>query len=111
MSVRRSKSRAGLRHVCAMAVATMLTVSAIPLSTAGGIERSVQDLSTGSDFRVRAAAALTLGRSHNKGALAPLRAALDDQHPAVRSAAAAALAALGDKSAIDDLRSHATREP
>jgi hypothetical protein len=71
----------------------------------------VHDLATGTDFRVRVEAALSLGKTHGTEALAPLVAALDDAHPAVRAAAAAALAALGRREAADPLRAHLAREP
>jgi hypothetical protein len=61
---------------------------------------AAQDLETADDFRIRVSAALTLGRTHPPGARALLERALADQHPAVRIAAAAALAALGDPAAI-----------
>ena len=71
----------------------------------------VHDLATGTDFRVRVEAALSLGKTHSASALAPLVGALDDAHPAVRAAAAAALAALGRREAADALRAHLAREP
>jgi hypothetical protein len=61
---------------------------------------AARDLETADDFRVRVSAALTLGRTHAPGARALLEHALGDPHPAVRVAAAAALAALGDPGAI-----------
>lgn len=70
----------------------------------------VRDLSGGADFRLRVEAALSLGRTRSAEALAPLSAALDDPHPAVRAAAAAALAALGRREAADTLRVHLARE-
>jgi hypothetical protein len=63
------------------------------------------------DFRLRMAAALSLGKTHSRGALAPLTNALDDPHPAVRAAAAAALGVLGDRAAVGALRAHLAREP
>lgn len=71
----------------------------------------VRDLATGTDFRVRVEAALSLGRTHSAAAVAPLVGALDDPHPAVRAAAAAALGALGRREAGDALRAHLSREP
>lgn len=63
-----------------------------------------RDVTAASDFRVRVAAALALGKSKdNAGARPPLEKALGDGHPAVRSAAAAGLGALGDKDAIPAL--------
>ena len=60
---------------------------------------------------MRVSAALALGRSHNPGAVTPLVNALEDTTPAVRAAAAAALAALAQKDAVDALRSHLVTEP
>lgn len=63
-----------------------------------------RDLQTSDDFRLRVSAALYLGRSHSPGALALLEQALGDPHPAVRTAAAAGLVALGDRSAVPTLQ-------
>ena len=59
---------------------------------------------------MRIAAALSLGKTHSKGALAPLTNALDNPHPAVRAAAAAALGVLGDRAAVGGLRAHLAGE-
>src|SRR5262249_55493068 len=48
--------------------------------------------------------------THSRAAVGPLVNALDDAHPAVRAAAAAALGVLGDKNAVPALRDHAARE-
>jgi hypothetical protein len=59
---------------------------------------------TGSDdFRLRVSAALVLGRNRADGARPLLEQALSDAHPAVRTAAAAALGALGDPAAVPAL--------
>src|SRR6185436_367181 len=55
------------------------------------------------DFRVRVSSALLLGRSKDPTARGPLERGLADPHPAVRSASAAALNALGEKDAIPAL--------
>jgi hypothetical protein len=70
-----------------------------------------RDLASGADFRLRVGAALTLGKTHAKAAIAPLVGALDDVDPAVRVAAAAALGVLGHKEATDALRARLAREP
>lgn len=62
------------------------------------------------DFRVRVAAALALGKSHDGSARAPLESALGDVNVAVRSAAAAALAQLGDPAAVPALQRALARE-
>jgi hypothetical protein len=72
----------------------------------GGLTRT---LAIG-DFRLRMAAALSLGKTHSRGAVAPLTNALDDPHPAVRAAAAAALGVLGDRSAVGALHAHLAQE-
>ena len=56
------------------------------------------------------AAALALGKAKPPGARALLEKALSDAHPAVRTAAAAALAVLGDPAAISALEQHLLRE-
>lgn len=58
---------------------------------------------TDADFRVRVANVLRIGKSKSGTARAELERALVDAHPAVRSAAAAALATLGDTRAIATL--------
>jgi len=64
-------------------------------------------LSTSDAFRVRAQAAISLGRVEaNDQIVRALTRALDDDHPAVRTAAAASLERLSDPSALADLRSH-----
>jgi hypothetical protein len=68
------------------------------------IDDLVERLRGGEDFRVRVQAALELGKSKNKRAREPLEAALDDGNSAVRTAAAAALRALGDARALPALK-------
>lgn len=62
------------------------------------------------DFRVRVSAALALGRSKAPSARLDLERALSDSHPAVRTAAAAALLALGDSNAAPALKRAVGRE-
>ena len=64
----------------------------------------IKDLKDATDFRVRTSAALSLGRSKSKAAKDPLIGALSDSNSAVRAAAAAALEALGDRSAVTGLK-------
>lgn len=62
-------------------------------------------LQTSSQFRVRVQAALALGGfKGDRAIIKSLSQALGDKHPAVRSAAAAALGRLGDRSALGALR-------
>jgi hypothetical protein len=112
--VQKSERRAGsgrfIQRATALMAAALVTISAAPHSWAEDLGPLVHDLSSGNDFRLRVEAALSLGRTKSPEAIAPLLAALDDGHPAVRAAAAAALAALGRHEAIDPLRAHLARE-
>lgn len=58
------------------------------------VDHLVQNLSGGSDFRIRTQAALALGASKSKRAVEPLCAGLGDQNATVRAASAAALGRL-----------------
>jgi len=101
----------GIRRLATAALAALLvSVTAVPVSTADDLSSLTHDLAVGSDFRVRVGAALSLGRTRSRAALAPLVNALEDGHPAVRAAAAAALVALGDKDAAEALRRQLVRE-
>jgi hypothetical protein len=89
------------RAVCvALAVAglslTSITRSALGLTPADAL----RDLARSPDFRARANAATTLGRTRPPGAREALETALGDPHPDVRIAAANALAELGDPLAV-----------
>lgn len=70
-----------------------------------------RDVVGAQDFRVRVASALALGRSRDPASRAPLERALGDGHPAVRSAAAAALGALGESSAIPAMERQLASDP
>lgn len=61
---------------------------------------ALRDLARSPDFRVRVSAAGTIGRTRPTGAREALEIALGDRHPAVRIAAANALAELGDPLAV-----------
>jgi hypothetical protein len=87
-------------------------VGLVVVCVLGGLERPApaqdvaearHDITDSDDFRLRVSAALILGRSHSDGARPLLERALSDAHPAVRTAAAAALGALGDPVAIPTL--------
>jgi hypothetical protein len=108
-----AKALAGgsVRRILALAALLLVTATAVPVSIAEDIGTLTQSLVSGPDFRVRVAAALSLGKTKNRAALAPLVAALDDRHPAVRTAAAAGLGALGNKAALKALRAHLASEP
>ncbi|MEO6603523.1 MAG: HEAT repeat domain-containing protein, partial [Polyangiaceae bacterium] len=58
------------------------------------VDHLVQNLSGGSDFRIRTQAALALGASKSKRAVEPLCSSLADQNATVRAASAAALGRL-----------------
>ena len=61
-------------------------------------------LSSSSQFRVRAQAAISLGNMDPSAEIVEaLKGALEDNHPAVRAAAAESLGRVGDRSAIDAL--------
>jgi hypothetical protein len=97
--------------VAVLLAAALVTVAALPVSNADDVTSLMREVSGARDFRLRAMAALSLGNTRNTAALAPLAAALDDAHPAVRAAAAAALGALGRREALDPLRYHLAGEP
>lgn len=90
----------------------MALVTVLAMSVAGGMPRAFaddvstakRDLASSDDFRVRMTAALSLGRSHDASARAPLEKALTDANAAVRTAAAAALSALSDPAALPALQ-------
>jgi len=94
------------RFTASLITALTVTFSSVPVSTADDLTSLSHDVVSGADFRLRVGAALSLGKTHSHAALAPLVAALDDPSPAVRVAAAAALGALGQKDAVEALRSH-----
>ena len=91
-----------LRLWLCLVVTGALAVSSrdAPAQDVGAARR---DVTEADDFRVRVSAALTLGKSHGEGVRPLLEQALSDGHPAVRTAAAAALAAYGDPAAIPAL--------
>ena len=61
---------------------------------------ALRDLARSPDFRVRVSAAVAIGHTRPLGAREALETALGDKHPAVRIAAANALAELGDPLAV-----------
>jgi len=98
------------RVLLCIAMALIVAIGTVPVSTAQDDTIAFRDLATGSDFRVRVAAALALGKSKNPGARAALEKALSDPHPAVRAAASAGLGHLGDSSAVPALQAALGRE-
>jgi hypothetical protein len=100
-----------LSRLAAAVVASFAITVASPRSApADDAQTAAADLAHAGDFRVRVSAALLLGRTHPDGARVMLEHALDDAHAAVRTAAAAALATLGDPQAVPSLERHAKTE-
>ena len=64
------------------------------LARAEALDSSISQLRNSSEYRTRIHAALLLGESQDKRAVAPLCEALDDENENVRGAAAAALGKL-----------------
>ncbi len=62
-----------------------------------------KDVLTASDFRIRVTSALALGKKKDTGSVSTLSQALKDDNSAVRAASAAALAQIGDVSALPAL--------
>ena len=91
---------------------SLLCLATAPVSTAqdSRLQAAYRDLASGSDFRVRLAAALTIGKSGDPGARPALEKALEDPHPAVRAGAAAGLGAVGDGAAIAALQRASSKE-
>jgi HEAT repeats len=97
------------RLLIAMVLATSTVLGSTSVSTAGD-DGAYRDLAVGTDYRLRVAAALAIGKSRSPGARPALEGALTDAHPAVRAAAAAALGALGDATSVPALRAALDRE-
>src|SRR5271163_1364490 len=82
-------------------LAVMAAVLAAPRDApAQDVGTARVDVTEADDFRLRVSAALILGKSKAEGARPLLEKALSDGHPAVRTAAAAALSVYGDPAAI-----------
>lgn len=76
----------------------------------GDVDRMIENLRSGADFRVRTQAALALGATRSERATAPLCNALADANTTVRAAAAAALGKL-QLGGADCLQARLAREP
>lgn len=98
------------RFAASVVLFVAMSLGAAPISSAGDLSALYKDLATASDFRVRVAAALALGKSGNSGARPALENALTDSNASVRAAAAAALGTLGDASAVSALEAASKRE-
>ena len=112
------RSRAPLRAPVVTRVAARLVALGIALALTAGAPIEVHadrvtDLSrtlrTSKREKNRIAAAVSLGRLHDRRAVPPLTAALRDRSHLVRAVAAAALGAIADPAALPDLR-RATRD-
>ncbi|HTQ05808.1 MAG TPA: HEAT repeat domain-containing protein [Polyangiaceae bacterium] len=77
-----------------LAVAWLFVGRAALAQGTGDVDRMIDNLKNGSDFRVRTQAALALGASHSPRATAALCAGLGDPNVTVRAAAAAGLGKL-----------------
>ncbi len=99
------------RAMCVALAVAGLSLTSIP-GIAFGLTPAdaLRDLARSPDFRVRVSAAVTLGRTRPPGAREALETALGDEHPAVRIAAANALADLGDPLAVAALARRAGSE-
>jgi HEAT repeats len=104
------RSRPWVQLLAGLVLAGGIVCGTAKLSPAQDASTVKTDLLAGPDFRVRVSAALFLGRTKPTDARFVLERALDDAHPAVRAAAAAALAQLGDDGAIPQLRKHLASE-
>jgi hypothetical protein len=102
--------RVAHRTLIRLGIVAALLLGAASSSVAQDDSGAFRDLAIGTDFRLRVAAALSLGKSKSAGARSALEKALGDPNPAVRAAAAAGLGAIGDPAALVALRSALTRE-
>jgi hypothetical protein len=81
-------------------LAAVVALASVPSASAQDVGAARRDVTSAEDFRLRVSAALTLGRAKAEGSRELLERALADAHPSVRTAAAAALSALGDPKAV-----------
>jgi hypothetical protein len=101
--------RLAQRTLVRLGIVAALLLGGAP-SIAQDDSAAFRDLAIGVDFRLRVAAALSLGKSKSAGARPALEKALGDPNPAVRAAAAAGLGAIGDPGALVALRLALTKE-
>ncbi len=95
-----SVCRTGWRRVAQLLLLVLVVAIAAPSSAAQDVVTLRKDLATATDFRVRVAAALALGKKKDTGSIDVISKALTDESAAVRSAAATALGAIGDSRAL-----------
>ncbi len=91
----------GTRRTVAFALALCAAASAL----GDKVDDLTHALLSDGSYRVRAQAAIVLGKLHDARARGPLCDALRDDSEAVRVVAAASLGRLGDRAALDALRS------
>jgi hypothetical protein len=91
-------------------VRSLTVVLGIALALANVRPGYAADDLASSDYRVRMSAALVLGRSSEASARKDLERLLSDSHPAVRAAAAASLAKVGDAESVKILKSRLESE-
>jgi len=102
-------SRRLLRRLTLVLAMLLVLVPALALADAKTDELA-DKLRNATDFRVRVQAALALGATNDQAAVKPLCDGLDDSNTAVRTAAAAALGKLGQKSALPCLKAKVPNE-
>lgn len=105
-----SATRGRSERLAALLVLLVVLLAAVPVSRAQDVSALSRLLEAPGDFRVRVNAALALGKTHSRAALGPLVSALEDDHPAVRAAAAAAIGSLGQRDSVGGLRGRLARE-
>ena len=79
--------RLAQRTLVRLGIVAALLLGGASSSTAQDDSGAFRDLAIGADFRLRVAAALSLGKSKSPGARTALEKALTDPNPAVRAAA------------------------
>jgi len=107
----RDGTRVSRRTLCCVLAGGVVCAALPRVALAQDPAGALRDLGESSDFRVRVTAALYLGKVRPAGAREALEHALSDGHPAVRVAAATALASLGDPAAVPALARRASVEP
>jgi hypothetical protein len=103
--------RLSRRTLCGVFVLVAASTALPRVALAQDPAGALRDLTESADFRVRVSAALYLGRTKPPGAREALEHSLGDPHPAVRVAAANALAQLGDSAAVGALARRESIEP
>ncbi|MBI5535053.1 MAG: HEAT repeat domain-containing protein [Deltaproteobacteria bacterium] len=109
-SVRRTLPPHSLFRRLALAFALLAMLTPAMALADAKIDELADKLRNASDFRVRTQAALALGATNDQAAVKPLCDGLDDSNTAVRTAAAAALGKLGQKSALPCLKAKVPNE-